>query len=244
MTPTAAPELMLAMDTTGDVCSVAVFRAGRLHAELAFRHEMHLSERLISHVDFLLGQIGATLAEVGVFAVGIGPGSFTGTRIGVMTVKTFAFLRDRPVVGINGLEAMAAEYCGTPDLLVAPVLPCRSGVVYAAAFAVSGPAPEVLLEPDAYTFAQLGEAIQCQAPRAVLFCGPAAVKYEMELRACTGDFDCRAEIGVVEFPRASAVGRLALGRLRSGAALPSALELTPLYISPPPITMPKQPIPT
>jgi len=85
------------MDTSGDVCSVALFRKGQFHAELAFRHEMHLSERLIGHVDLLLKEIGAELSEVDCFAVGVGPGSFTGTRIGVMTVKTFAFVEDKPV---------------------------------------------------------------------------------------------------------------------------------------------------
>src|SRR4051794_40991599 len=119
----SAPDLILAMDTSGDVCSVAVFRLGRLQAELAFRHEMHLSERLIAHVDLLLKETSARLADVDCFVVGRGPGSFTGTRIGVMTMKTFAFVQEKPIVAINGLEAMAAEYCGVTGLVVTPVHP-------------------------------------------------------------------------------------------------------------------------
>ncbi len=239
----SAPELMLAMDTSGDVCSVALYRDGRLHAELAFRHEMHLSERLISHVDLLLKEAAAVLKDVACFVVGIGPGSFTGTRIGVMTMKTWAFALEKPIVAINGLEAMAAEYCGMPGVVVTPVLPCRAGIVYACPFSVERQPPMPLAEPDAYSFDDLADALRRAGRETLLFCGPAARRYEAELRTSLKEQSGAATFGAVEFPRASALGRLALARLAAGADTPSPLEITPLYISPPPISISKQPIP-
>ena len=238
------PNLILAMDTSGDVCSVALFRNGRFHAELAFRHEMHLSERLISHVDLLLTELSATLHDVDCFVVGTGPGSFTGTRIGVMTMKTFAFVQEKPIVAINGLEAMAAEYCGMPGVTVTPVLACRTGFVYACPFSVEGDYPAPLAEPNAFTFGELGEVLQRVDGGTLLFCGPAARRYEADLRASLGERGVAAAFGAVEFPRAASLGRLAILRLGFGAAAGSPLDVIPLYISPPPITLPKQPIPT
>src|SRR5258706_13247436 len=108
----ALPEYLLAMETSVDVCSVAVLRDGQFIAEHTFRHGMHLSERLMAHLDTVLGDADTTLEQIEAFAVGIGPGSFTGTRIGVMTLKTLALVQKKPMVGISGLDALAMEYAG------------------------------------------------------------------------------------------------------------------------------------
>jgi tRNA threonylcarbamoyladenosine biosynthesis protein TsaB len=242
LAPTVPPGLLLAMDTSGDVCSVALFRDGRLVSELAFRHEMRLSERLISHVDYMLAGEGAGVNDVDRFAVGLGPGSFTGTRIGVMTMKTFAYIRERPLVAFDSLLAMAAEYSGVPGVVVIPVLPCRSGVVYTAAYSSASDSPSALIPPAALTFEQLGQAVTTAGGERLVICGPAARRYEVEIRAALGERP--VEVGSVEFPRASALGRLAYMKLASGLVPDSPLSVVPLYISPPPITMPKVPIPT
>ena len=161
-----------------------------------------------------------------------------------MTMKTFAFVEQKPIVAVTSLEAMAAEYCGLPEVVVTPVLPCRSGVVYACPYTVAVELPVACLEPTAFTFAELGEAVKCAGDSTLLFCGPAARRYEPELRASLGDRAGSAVFGTVDFPRAAALGRLAVLRLEAGAEQISPLEVVPLYISPPPITLPKQPIRT
>ncbi len=237
-------EFLLAMDTSCDVCSVAVFRVGRLSAELTFRHEMHLSERLIGHVDELLSREKATVRDIDCFAVGVGPGSFTGTRIGVMTMKTFAFVRNKPLAVVNGLEAMAAEYSGLAGVIVTPVLACRRGVVYGCPFAVDTEVPTPLAEPGAYSFDELANLFQNLPETTVLFCGAAARSNEARLTASFEVHGKSVRFGVVEFPRASSIGRLAIVRRAAGAPHSAPLDVSPLYISPPPITLPKQPIPT
>jgi tRNA threonylcarbamoyladenosine biosynthesis protein TsaB len=237
------PTLLLAMDTSGDICSIALFRAGRLSAEFSFRHEMHLSERLIGQVDALLSTLGGKIGEVDCYAVGVGPGSFTGTRIGVMTMKTFAYFHEAPIFTVNSLEAIAAEYTGLPGYIVTPVLTCRRGTVYACPFSVEGVDPVPLAPPNAYSFADLAALLNGIGPGPVLFCGPAAHSYAEELRNALGERAADASFGSAEYPRASGLGRLALQRYRSGEQPQDPLAVTPLYISPPPITMPKTPIP-
>ena len=239
--------LMLAMDTSGDVCSIAVLRNGLLRAEHTFRHDMHLSERVLAHVEAVLADADAEFEKVSHFAVGIGPGSFTGTRIGVMTMKCFSLLCDKPIIGIDGLSAMAAEYCGIADLIVTPVLLCRSGTVYACPFSVAGSAPVPLAEPAALTFEALGNLLRSLSDRDAkvrfLFCGPAAARYNENLRSVMGFEADIPAFGTVAFPRASVIGSLTMHRLEAGDGPGDALILVPLYISPPPITMPRIPIP-
>jgi tRNA threonylcarbamoyladenosine biosynthesis protein TsaB len=204
---------------------------------------MHLSEQLIAHIDALLKTVSATIRDIDCFAVGIGPGSFTGTRIGVMTVKTFAYFHNVPIFAVNSLETIAAEYAGLPQTIVTPILPCRRGVVYACPYAVERDEPEALAKPDAYSFADLGLLLNALDPKPALFCGPAARSYAIELRAALGVRAEEAAFGAAEYPRAAVIGRLALTRLSVGAAPADPLAVTPLYISPPPITLPKTPIP-
>jgi tRNA threonylcarbamoyladenosine biosynthesis protein TsaB len=241
----SAPDgLLLALETGGDVCGVAATRDGQFLAEVAFRHEMHLSERLMGHLDTLLKDCAATLADVRAFAVGIGPGSFTGTRIGVMTLKTLAAVLEKPVYGVSGLDALAAEYAGLRAAVVAPMLPCRAGVVYTRLFRVETPAPEPLAEPAALPIAELAARLAAYPDAPLLCCGPAAARYTAELRSALGDSADRLSVGAALFPRAALIARLADLRRAFGDTPDDPLALVPLYISPPPITLPKQPIPS
>jgi tRNA threonylcarbamoyladenosine biosynthesis protein TsaB len=199
--------LLLGLETSGDVCGIALNRDGEA------------------------------------FAVGIGPGSFTGTRIGVMTVKTFAAVLERPVYGISSLEALAAPYAGLRETVLVPILPCRSGVVFTCPYSVESEPPAALADPAALPLADLAELLVGLSPRAVHFCGSAVARYREELAALVSPHLPAISFGLPEFPAAAQVARLV--NLRRMAELPAddALALVPLYISPPPITLPKQPIP-
>ncbi|HZO90949.1 MAG TPA: tRNA (adenosine(37)-N6)-threonylcarbamoyltransferase complex dimerization subunit type 1 TsaB [Chthonomonadaceae bacterium] len=238
--PAKPPEgLLLALETSGDVCGVAVQRGRQFLSEHRFRHGMHLSERLMGHIDAVLADAEATLDDVTAFAVGIGPGSFTGTRIGVMTAKTFAAVTGQPIVGVVGLAALAAEYAGLRDTLVTPILPCRAGVVYAGLFVVEGETPAPLMGPAALPLADLLVRIGAHAPRHLVFCGPAVPRYAAELRTGLQGHALTVSFGKASDPRAALIAHLAYQRLESGAAPDDPMTLVPLYISPPPITLPK-----
>ena len=165
MTDPERPDLMLAMDTSGDVCSVAALRNGQFVTEHTFRHGMRLSERLFGHIEGVLREANAVLDDVTAFAVGLGPGSFTGTRIGVMTLKTLAVVQNKPLYGINSLEALAMEYQGIEGVTLVPVLPCRTNVVLAAAYRVKGELPETQIEAATFALAEPGgtaASVRCE----------------------------------------------------------------------------------
>ena len=80
----------LAFDTSGEMCVLALAEEdGAVQAVSVFESQRTLSRRLMGEVDSLLTRNGLTLADLTAFAVGLGPGSFTGVRVGVTTAKTW-----------------------------------------------------------------------------------------------------------------------------------------------------------
>jgi tRNA threonylcarbamoyladenosine biosynthesis protein TsaB len=131
-----AGPLLLAVDTATEVASWALWRGDALVGERAAEAGRPTAEALLPALDALLVACAVTLDDVDAFAVSIGPGSFTGLRIGVATVKGLAFEPARPAVVVSTLAALAAH--AAPAEHVAAVLDARRGEVYAAGFSADG----------------------------------------------------------------------------------------------------------
>jgi tRNA threonylcarbamoyl adenosine modification protein YeaZ len=111
--------LILAIDTSTRICIVVIgddSPRAVSRREVQHRHGSHVLEQ----VDEVLSEAGVGLDDIGGLAVGTGPGSFTGLRVGLATVKTVAYARDIPVVGVMSSDALR-EADGRPDSVV--VLP-------------------------------------------------------------------------------------------------------------------------
>jgi tRNA threonylcarbamoyladenosine biosynthesis protein TsaB len=104
-----------------------------LIAEMRLNVKTTHSERLMTGVEHVLKQSGLTISDIDAFAVAIGPGSFTGLRIGLSTVKGFSYATGKPIVSVPTLEALAWNfpYCRYP---VCTMLDARKKEVYAALF--------------------------------------------------------------------------------------------------------------
>lgn len=89
------------------------------------------SERLLRAIEFALGQARCSIGDVDGWAISLGPGSFTGLRIGVSTVKGLAFATGKPVAGVPTLDVLASQVSPT-SYLICPILDARKGEVYAA----------------------------------------------------------------------------------------------------------------
>jgi tRNA threonylcarbamoyladenosine biosynthesis protein TsaB len=125
--------LTLALDTSTYVGTVSVTRGGELLCESsAFVRASH-GETLLPHVERALSLAGVKLGDVELFAVGIGPGSFTGVRIGVATAKGLALAEKKPLVGVTSLRVLAAGMAGGAGVQV-PLLDAHKGEVYTAAY--------------------------------------------------------------------------------------------------------------
>ncbi len=136
--------IVLAVDTSGPVCGVAVLQNDMILAEHMVQNHMTHSCNLMPMIDGALRDAGIMLGEVHRIACVTGPGSFTGVRIGVSTVKGLAHGKDIPCVPVDALQAMAAGV-GSFEGVICPIQDARAGQVYGAAFRAGLP-PERLME--------------------------------------------------------------------------------------------------
>jgi tRNA threonylcarbamoyladenosine biosynthesis protein TsaB len=124
---------ILAVETSTQAGSVAVVDDEELVSERFVKTPRTHSERLLSAIDDVLEMSGVTLAELDGFAVSLGPGSFTGLRIGLSTVKGLAMATEKPLAGIPTLDVLAQNVPFT-SRLVCPMLDARKSQIFAALF--------------------------------------------------------------------------------------------------------------
>ena len=120
---------ILAVDTATNSCSAAIVDDGMACAELTTVNNQTHSKHLMSMIDTVCDMSGLKIADMDGFAVTIGPGSFTGLRIGISTVKGLAWPLNKPVVGISSLDALAWQ-CAPGAYLVCTLLDARKHEVY------------------------------------------------------------------------------------------------------------------
>ncbi|MBR7098206.1 MAG: tRNA (adenosine(37)-N6)-threonylcarbamoyltransferase complex dimerization subunit type 1 TsaB [Clostridia bacterium] len=125
--------IILAIESSALTASVAVYDSDRLLGEYTVNNGNTHSETLLPMVESLLGFLNLSVSDVELFAVSAGPGSFTGIRIGVATLKGLAFGSGKPCVGVSTLEAMAYRL-QAPNGLICPVMNARRKQVYTALF--------------------------------------------------------------------------------------------------------------
>ncbi|HLL71509.1 MAG TPA: tRNA (adenosine(37)-N6)-threonylcarbamoyltransferase complex dimerization subunit type 1 TsaB [Pyrinomonadaceae bacterium] len=147
MTNSDRAPLILSLDTATEVRSVAVVRGERVLAHTRGRVQRENTASVLQDIDEALSAADARLGDIELFAVARGPGSFTGLRSGIATIKAFASTLNRPVAGVPTLHAIAAACARTPQRVLAS-LPAGRGEVFAQLLSVgdSG-AVEELSEP-------------------------------------------------------------------------------------------------
>ena len=122
---------ILGIDTSTSCGSVGLIDGDSVIAEYLIDIPVTHSERLLGSIEHVLRQAGCSTGELDGWAISLGPGSFTGLRIGVSTIKGLAFATQKPVAGVPTLDVLAFNISPTP-YLICPVLDARKGEVYAA----------------------------------------------------------------------------------------------------------------
>jgi tRNA threonylcarbamoyladenosine biosynthesis protein TsaB len=120
---------VLGIDTSTLVLSVAVVEDGKLLGEYTTNLKKNHSIRIMPAISMLLDELDSTPADLDGIAVGNGPGSYTGVRIGVTTAKSLAWSLDVPLVGVSSLEALAANALAFEGIRT-PMFDARRGQVY------------------------------------------------------------------------------------------------------------------
>ena len=161
--------LILALDSTAQVGSVALCQDETLIAEYTLNTGHTHSETLLPMVESVLKISGYTVDDVDLFACSVGPGSFTGVRIGVSTVKGLAFGKNKPCVCVSTLEAIA-ESVAVHNGLICPVMNARRSQVYTALFRSDGK-DLVRLMPDSAMSIEELDGVLASYGEPVLFSG-------------------------------------------------------------------------
>ncbi len=217
----ARHRLLLAVDASTDHLGAALLRGAEPLSEHGLEAPGAHAERVLAIVEEVLARAGAELSDLDAFAVTVGPGSFTGLRVAVATVKGLALPGGEPVAAVSTLRALEAtvrarlpaELSGRP---VAAVLDARRGELYAAAFGAGG---EVLVPEGLYG----AEALAARLPAGTLVAGAGA-----ESVVAAGHRAGLSPVGA-RAPSAAEVGRLGQALLDAGLGLPAA-EVVPRYL--------------
>lgn len=126
--------LVLSVDTTTSSGSVALIENTTVLSEMCSDSQLTFSERLLPSIHLILELQGKKIQDVKAFALAVGPGSFTGIRIGVSTVKSLARASGRPVAPVSSLEALALKLLKQGGRLCCPFMDAKKGEVYTALF--------------------------------------------------------------------------------------------------------------
>lgn len=128
---------ILAIDTSSNAASVAVLENNLLLGEFVLNHKKTHSQEIMPMVDDVLKRCELKVSDIDLFAAAKGPGSFTGLRIGIETVKALAHSVNRPVIGISTLEGLAHNlpFC---EHTIVPIMDARRNQVYTGAYMWDG----------------------------------------------------------------------------------------------------------
>lgn len=137
---------ILALDTSTLMATCAVIDGDKVLGEYSLNQDMSHSEKLVPMIKTILDGLGLNIKDIDLYGVSIGPGSFTGLRIGVATIKGFAHLFDKPLVGISTLEGLAFNL--PYNDIVVPMIDARRDRVYTGIYSWEDCRIETIMEPD------------------------------------------------------------------------------------------------
>lgn len=149
---------ILALDSTAEVSSVCVCEGERLVCEITVNTGNTHSQTLLPAVEQTLKMAEMTVNDIDVFACSTGPGSFTGVRIGVATIKGIAYGKNKPCVSVSTLEALAYNLIGNNGV-ICPVMNARRSQVYNALFECEGGTLNRICDDRALAIAELDEEL-------------------------------------------------------------------------------------
>lgn len=232
---------VLALETSSHVGSVALLEDGALRAELSGYVRARHGETLLPRVRQTLETAGWQPPDIDLVAVGLGPGSFTGVRIGMATAKGLCLSLGRPLVGVTSLHVLAKGMPGSAPCCV-PIVDAYKGEVYAAAFERDAVGKlRMLAEPFHAPPEQAAERLWRALPSgaAIQAAGDGLRRYEPRLGSAL-----KLEAlppAVFDVPRAACLALEAQLRYQSrGPDDAGALE--PLYLRPSDAKLPDKPL--
>jgi len=229
---------ILAIDTSTHCGGIAVLEGDAVLASLVLNIKKTHSQRLLAHIDFLLKECGREIADMDGIGISIGPGSFTGIRIGMALAKGLCLSSGIPLVGISSLEALAFRNI-EGGILICPVMDARRGEIFGAAYKRNEDTRSLIeVLPGR---AEPLEKFLSQIREPALFCGDGSIKFRQIIKTALKENAIFSPANR-NLPSAVEFAILAGEKLRRGQSDDIA-TLAPLYLrdhdarkpSPPPL---------
>ncbi|MBF0465610.1 MAG: tRNA (adenosine(37)-N6)-threonylcarbamoyltransferase complex dimerization subunit type 1 TsaB [Nitrospirae bacterium] len=224
---------VLSIDTSTAVGGVAVFDSDRgllaeMRVNLIPKKNTH-SEKLMPAIDYILKESDTALSAVDAYVAAAGPGSFTGLRVGINTVKGFALVTGKPVISISTFEGLALNF-PFAKYPVCILLDARKEDIYGAAYSIgnSGSLDEIVT-CGVYKIGEICEKLAGE--KKVIFTGDASILYKDKLQELTDDNAIFAGIEH-HYISPAALAAYGLKKLQSGAIC-DAKSFKPLYLKRP-----------
>ena len=217
---------ILAFDGTAKAATVAVTEGEKILGYYTIDNGLTQSELLLPMAENLLKSLNLTFSDIELYATSVGPGSFTGVRIGVSLIKGLAFGRNIPCVGVSTLEALAENLVPLKGIIV-PTMDARRNQVYSAIFRCDGEKLERLTEDRAIALSDLAEELRQYEGESIYISGDG---YNVTWRALSS-----AGIALTKTPEllilqnAVSVARVAY-RMHERGETVSDIELSPVYL--------------
>ena len=165
--------LTLAFDTSFKTVAVAILQDDEILYDVLINSGLHHSETLLVSIDQAMRQLKLKIEDIDLFACTLGPGSFTGLRVGVSTLKGLLLATGKPAAGVSSLASLALNVTGT-DYLICPVMDAGRGQVYTASYRykdnglLKSISPEIVVDP---------RDILQDVNQNIIFVGEGAIKY-------------------------------------------------------------------
>jgi len=215
---------VLGIDTSGYANAIGVVDGERVLVDLTFEARTDTLQKIVSNIDSTLKRASLGLADIDGFGVGLGPGSWTGIRVGVTVGKMLAFSTSKPVCGVSTLDVLAGSAGNTETPVCSIIDAGARDMVYAAFYRHRNDG--LSREGEYYVGDIAGLSRLISGP--VVLVGDGARRYHQQLSG--GLVTPGITITALEaVPRGSMVARLAEGHLRRGER-DDALSLAPLYL--------------
>lgn len=214
---------ILGIDTSTDFLSMAIINENGMLVNFEYSCNRQHSSNLIPLIKEMLNKSGLSIKDLDAFAVGIGPGSFTGLRIGVSTIKGLALGCSKPVVGVPTLDVIATNAAYFPGI-ICPIIDARKGKFYAALYQ---PKRNGLKKISKYLLIPLDKLALKIGKKKTLFLGDGVKLYKNDI----SKLFAKAEFAPVSLfsPKGSAVAQMGLEKIAKGKQ-DDPNQLVPLYL--------------
>ena len=214
---------ILGFDTAAPANTIGLVDDDRLLADCAWEARDNSLQRIVLNIDLVLKRAGVALRDIDGLAVGIGPGSWTGGKVGVTVAKTLAYAVDKPICGVPSFEALAYQ-SRSLSVQLCPLVAAGRDTVYAAFYR---PRAGALVKQGDYSVGSI-EGLTAAVKEPTLFLGKPAHIHRQALAEALGPL---ASFGSPsDSPAGSAFAWTAWPRLRRGDS-DDALSLSPLYLT-------------